>query len=75
MPVVERMRAAFPDAIIVAKGNVGMPQLVGMAVQYETTPATMADFARQFREAGADVIGACCGSTPPHLQAMADALR
>jgi 5-methyltetrahydrofolate--homocysteine methyltransferase len=75
IPVIQRIRAAFPDAVIVAKGNVGMPQLVGMAVQYETTPETMAGFARQFRDAGANVIGACCGSTPPHVQAMAEALR
>jgi 5-methyltetrahydrofolate--homocysteine methyltransferase len=75
VPVVERMRAAFPDAVIVAKGNVGMPQLVGMSVAYETTPETMAGFARRFRDVGANVIGACCGSTPPHLQAMAEALR
>jgi methionine synthase I (cobalamin-dependent) len=75
VPVIKRMRAAFPDAVLVAKGNVGMPQLVGMSVAYETTPDTMADFARRFRDAGANVIGACCGSTPPHLQAMAEALR
>jgi 5-methyltetrahydrofolate--homocysteine methyltransferase len=74
VPVIEKMRAAFPDAVLVAKGNVGMPQLVGMAVQYETTPATMAEFARRFRDTGANVIGACCGSTPPHLRAMAEAL-
>jgi methionine synthase I (cobalamin-dependent) len=74
VPVIERMRKAFPDAVLVAKGNVGMPHLVGMAVEYETTPATMADFARRFRDAGANVIGACCGSTPPHLQAMAEAI-
>jgi 5-methyltetrahydrofolate--homocysteine methyltransferase len=74
VPVIERMRAAFPDAILVAKGNVGMPQLVGMAVEYETTPATMAEFAQRFRDAGANVVGACCGSTPPHLMAMAEAL-
>jgi 5-methyltetrahydrofolate--homocysteine methyltransferase len=74
VPVIEKMRAAFPEAVLVAKGNVGMPQLVGMAVQYETTPATMAEFAARFREAGANVIGACCGSTPPHLHAMAEAL-
>jgi 5-methyltetrahydrofolate--homocysteine methyltransferase len=73
--VVEKMRAAFPDAVLVAKGNVGAPQLVGMAVEYPTTPEVMADFARRFRDAGANVIGACCGSTPPHLRAMADALR
>jgi 5-methyltetrahydrofolate--homocysteine methyltransferase len=75
IPVIEKMRAAFPDAILVAKGNVGQPQLVGMAVAYDTTPEDMAGFARQFRDAGANVIGACCGSTPPHLQAMAEALR
>ncbi|HYK94438.1 MAG TPA: homocysteine S-methyltransferase family protein [Candidatus Dormibacteraeota bacterium] len=74
VPVIEKMRAAFPDAVLVAKGNVGMPQLVGMAVEYETTPDTMAEFARRFRDAGANVIGACCGSTPPHLHAMAEAL-
>ena len=75
LPVIERIRAAHPDAVIVAKGNVGMPQLVGMDVHYETTPATMADFAKRFRDAGANVIGACCGSTPPHVQAMAEAIR
>jgi 5-methyltetrahydrofolate--homocysteine methyltransferase len=74
LPVLERMRAAFPDATLVAKGNVGQPTLVGMAVSYETTPEMMADFARRFRDAGANVVGACCGSTPPHLRAMAGAL-
>ena len=75
VPVIERMRAAYPDAILVAKGNVGIPQLVGMTVEYPTTPDTMADFACRFRDVGADIIGACCGSTPPHLRAMAEALR
>jgi len=74
IPVLERMRAAFPDAKLVAKANVGQPVLVGMAVAYETTPEMMADFARRFREAGANIVGACCGSTPPHLRAMAEAL-
>jgi len=74
IPVLERMRAAFPDATLVAKANVGQPTLVGMSVSYETTPEMMADFARRFREAGANVVGACCGSTPPHLRAIAEAL-
>jgi methionine synthase I (cobalamin-dependent) len=74
IPVLERMRKAYPDAVLVAKANVGIPQLVGLAVHYDTTPDTMADFARRFRDAGANVIGACCGSTPPHLRAMVDAV-
>jgi 5-methyltetrahydrofolate--homocysteine methyltransferase len=75
LPVLERMRAAHPDAVLVAKANVGMPQLVGLDVTYDTTPETMADFARRFRDAGANVIGACCGSTPAHLRAMVEAVR
>jgi 5-methyltetrahydrofolate--homocysteine methyltransferase len=74
IPVLERMRAAFPDGTLVAKANVGQPTLVGMTVAYETTPEMMADFARRFREAGANVVGACCGSTPPHLRAMVEAV-
>ena len=74
IPVIEKMRAAYPDAVLVAKGNVGQPTLVGMSVSYETTPEMMADFAGRFRDAGANVVGACCGSTPPHLRAMAEAI-
>jgi len=74
IPVLERMRSAYPEATLVAKGNVGQPMLVGMSVTYETTPEMMAGFARRFRDAGANIVGACCGSTPPHLQAMAEAL-
>jgi 5-methyltetrahydrofolate--homocysteine methyltransferase len=75
VPVIERMKAAFSDAMLVAKGNVGQPTLVGMEVAYETTPDDMAGFARRFRDAGATIIGACCGSTPPHIQAMVAAVR
>ena len=75
IPVIERMRRAYPDAVIVAKGNVGQPQLVGMAVDYGTTPEEMAGWTRRYIEAGANVVGACCGSTPPHLRAMAEAAR
>ena len=75
VPVLERMHAAYPNAILVAKANVGIPRLVNMEIDYGGTPETMAGFATQFRDAGAHVIGACCGSTPAHLLAMADALR
>jgi 5-methyltetrahydrofolate--homocysteine methyltransferase len=75
VPVLERMHAAYPNAILVAKANVGIPRLVNMEIDYGGTPETMAGFATQFRGAGASVIGACCGSTPAHLLAMAEALR
>ena len=69
--VIERMRAADPDAILVAKSNAGMPELVDMRAVYRSDPATMATAALAMRDAGASVIGGCCGNTPEHLKAIA----
>jgi 5-methyltetrahydrofolate--homocysteine methyltransferase len=74
LPVIERMHAARPDAVLVAKSNAGMPELVDMRAVYRADPETMAAFAVQMREAGARIVGACCGSSPDHLRAMHDAL-
>ena len=74
LPVVERMRAVAPDVILVAKSNAGMPELVDLRAVYRADPSTMAEAARDFKAAGARIIGACCGSTPAHLKAMAEAL-
>jgi 5-methyltetrahydrofolate--homocysteine methyltransferase len=74
LPVMERMHAADPEAVLVAKSNAGMPELVDMRAVYRADPSTMADFGVQMRAAGARIVGACCGSTPDHLRAMHDAL-
>jgi 5-methyltetrahydrofolate--homocysteine methyltransferase len=74
LPVIAKMHAVAPDAILVAKSNAGMPELVDMRAVYKADPATMAEAGLGFRAAGARIIGACCGSTPAHLAAMAEAL-
>jgi 5-methyltetrahydrofolate--homocysteine methyltransferase len=74
IPVVAKMRAAEPDAILVGKSNAGMPELVDMKAVYRAAPEVMATYALDIREAGASIVGACCGSTPAHLAAMARAL-
>jgi 5-methyltetrahydrofolate--homocysteine methyltransferase len=75
LPVVEKMAAVAPEAVIVAKSNVGMPQLVDNKAVYLTTPEDMTAYAGEARRLGARVIGACCGSTPDLLEIMAGALR
>ena len=67
-------RAAGPDAVLVAKSNCGIPEYVDGQVRYNGTPEIMARYARMARDAGARIIGACCGSTPGHLHTMVDAL-
>ncbi|MBI2777717.1 MAG: homocysteine S-methyltransferase family protein [Chloroflexi bacterium] len=74
IPVVEKMRAVAPGVVLVGKSNAGMPELVDMQAVYKAEPAMMAEYALHLRDAGATIIGACCGSTPAHLAAMAEAL-
>lgn len=66
---------ARPDAIAVAKGNCGIPEFVDGHIHYSGTPELMADYARLARDAGARIIGGCCGTTAEHLVAMRAALE
>jgi len=74
LPVIARMRDVAPDAVLVAKSNVGMPQLLDGRAVYLADPEEIARWAVGMRAAGADIVGGCCGSTPAHLRAMAAAL-
>jgi methionine synthase I (cobalamin-dependent) len=68
-------RAAGDEApVLVAKGNCGVPKFVDGAIRYDGTPELMAVYARMARDAGARIIGGCCGTSPEHLRAMRNAL-
>ena len=68
------MTEADPTAIVIAKANCGVPQIRGNAVVYSGTPKLMADYVHLAADAGARIIGGCCGTTPEHLGAMRKAL-
>jgi len=72
--VIEKMHTTLPEAILVAKSNAGVPTLVGGRPVYGASPADMAAYAVKVYNAGARIIGACCGSTPDHIKAIAQAL-
>lgn len=71
---VLEMTQAFPDAIIVAKANCGIPQIQGEEVVYTGTPELMRDYTKLAMDAGAKIIGGCCGTTCDHLTHMRDAI-
>ena len=73
--LMQAMREAQPEAILWTKPNAGLPRLVGDATVYDATPEYMADVALRLRQAGAQVIGGCCGTTPAHVAAIAAALK
>ncbi len=71
---IRAMRAENNEVVLIAKANAGIPQVVGSDVVYNGSPQVMAAYAREVFQAGAQLIGGCCGNTPAHIQAMADAL-
>ena len=71
---VTKMHQTAPQVPLVVKPNAGKPYTVGRQVVYDATPQDMADYARRFVALGARVVGACCGSAPAHIQAIAQAV-
>ncbi len=69
------MAQARPEGLLlVAQSNAGLPQVVGDHFEYDRSPDDLAAHAKALRALGIDVIGACCGSTPAHIEAMGAAL-
>jgi methionine synthase I (cobalamin-dependent) len=60
--------------VLVTKGNCGIPRFVGTEAVYNGTPELMATYANLAIDAGARIIGGCCGTTPEHLAAMRTAI-
>jgi 5-methyltetrahydrofolate--homocysteine methyltransferase len=57
-----------------AQPNAGQPRLVELKVSYEQQPADMAAGVVPLIEAGARIVGGCCGSGPEHIRAFRAAL-
>jgi methionine synthase I (cobalamin-dependent) len=68
------MREANADILLISKANAGMPQWVGAELHYSGSPEVMAAHAIRQRDAGIQIIGACCGSAPRHLAMMRQVL-
>lgn len=59
---------------LISKGNAGIPKYVDGHIHYDGTPELMAQYATMARDAGARIIGGCCGTMPDHLRKMREAL-
>ncbi|MGE5464140.1 MAG: bifunctional homocysteine S-methyltransferase/methylenetetrahydrofolate reductase [Syntrophothermus sp.] len=72
--LLKLMSQAVPDAKYWVKPNAGWPEQVGGRIMYPADAEYFGDYALSFREAGASVVGGCCGTTPQHIAAMRKAL-
>lgn len=72
--IVQLMRRAVPQARYSVVPNAGWPEMAGGRVMYPATPDYFGEYALAFRQAGACIVGGCCGTTPDHIHAMRQAL-
>ncbi len=59
---------------LISKGNAGIPKYVDGHIHYDGMPELMGQYAAMARDAGATIIGGCCGTMPAHLRKMREAL-
>lgn len=73
--VVEKMHQNHPETTLIAKANAGLPHMHEGHAVYDATPEDMAEYARIALANGARIVGACCGSTPAHIKAIAQVIK
>jgi methionine synthase / methylenetetrahydrofolate reductase (NADH) len=71
---IEKM-VAVTGKKLSAQPNAGMPRDVGGRSMYMASPEYMATYARHLIQAGAKVVGGCCGTTPEHIRAIVEGVR
>lgn len=74
IPLVKAM-LPYADIPIMVKPNAGMPELENGETVYKMTPEEFADACEQLVDAGASVVGGCCGTRPDHIKSLADCMR
>ncbi len=74
--VIAELRAAVPPGTpILAMPNAGMPRCEGGKTIFPESPETFAAHIPALREAGATLIGGCCGTAPSHIEMIAKTIH
>lgn len=73
--IVKEMAALKAGVPLWIKPNAGLPRMDGDVARYDTSPATMADYTKRYIQAGAQIVGGCCGNSPAHVAAIAQAIK
>src|SRR4029077_16457279 len=74
LEAIERIRR-ITDKPLSAQPNAGIPRSIEGRNIYLCSPEYMGSYARKFVNAGVNLVGGCCGTTPEHIKAMNSALR
>jgi 5-methyltetrahydrofolate--homocysteine methyltransferase len=71
--IVKEMKSVNADIPILVHANAGLPKNVNGVDIFPDTPEDMAGMTAAMKDAGANIIGGCCGTTPEHIKAIKEA--
>jgi len=72
--VVKVIRSIDTQIPVIIQANAGTPEFIDGKTVFRESPEMMASFVPRLLEAGANIIGGCCGTTPDHIKKMAEVL-
>lgn len=75
MAEMVRQMKKYANVPILAKPNAGLPQMVDGETVYDMGPEEFASFGPMLMEAGASVLGGCCGTTPEHIARLVETTK
>lgn len=73
--ILKQMKQAVPGGRFSVMPNAGFPERIGGRIMYPAGPEYFHDYALSFWRSGADVIGGCCGTTPAHIEVIAETIK
>jgi len=68
--IIQQMKAAVPGVPLLVQANAGLPRNIGGIDVFPETADMMAAYVDRLIDAGASIIGGCCGTTPAHIAAI-----
>lgn len=73
--IVKEIRTTAPDIPVLVHANAGLPKNIDGMDVFPDTPEQMASLVPDLVDAGANIIGGCCGTTPDHIRAIKQAVE
>jgi len=73
--IVEAIRKIDPTTPVLVHANAGMPIVKDAKTVFPETPEIMAPKIKKLVNAGANIVGGCCGTTPEHIRTIVREIR
>ncbi len=70
--IVKEIRATHKSVPILIHANAGLPVYENGKTVFPETPSEMASHIRALIDAGANIVGGCCGTTPDHIRQISN---